>query len=99
MARIPTYKKQPLENIHPEDILLGEKIEGTNQTSTYDFQTLEQYFQGGGGGGSSLENDVQASLTVGGITQGDIVPKYTTFTEFVELLIADETNSFSRFLS
>ena len=88
MARIPTYKKQPLENIRPEDILLGEKIEGTNQTSTYDFQTLEQYFQGGGGGGSSLENDVQASLTVGGITQGEIVPKYTTFTQFVELLIA-----------
>jgi len=92
MARIPTYKKQPLDSINPSDILLGEKVVGTDETSTYDFQTLQQYFQGGGSGGSSLEKDIQASLTVGGINQGDVVLQYTTFTEFVELLIAPLVN-------
>ena len=44
MARIPSYKKQTATSIKDVDILLGERIAGTNLTSTYTFATLKEYF-------------------------------------------------------
>jgi len=92
MGKIPSYAEQSLESISPGDILLGEKIVGTNKTATYTFQTLEQYFQGGGSGSSSLEKDVEATIDVGGVKEDDILPQFMTFTEFVEVLVAPLVN-------
>lgn len=43
MARIPQYKEQKPHQINKKDIILGEKIIGTNLTSTYSFQTILEW--------------------------------------------------------
>lgn len=44
MGYIPSYQKQSAKNISDIDVLLGERIQGTNLTSTYTFATLKEYF-------------------------------------------------------
>jgi hypothetical protein len=70
MARIPTYKKQPLSNINPTDILLGEFVTGKNQTSTYDFETLNEYFNLDTVGSKHKANQTAHGFTVDNLIGG-----------------------------